>query len=535
MFIIFFAIFVFIFTVRENISLGVIMLWIIFLGIICYRRIAHKKVKRYFLFILLAFTLSLWSFLRNTYSSPSNIHQSKSFIWTGIIQDVSTAWKYIFTTSTASYVLQSKQEHQIGEELFLVGRRSSWVYSWSQEDQSFLAFDYVKWLKMKWLQWLIYETNSSVIHTNQAWRISQTKKSLQQKVISLYGKNKVSWLILGMLIGDRSLIPSDDYKWFINSGLVHLIAVSWWNLVMITIFLWLVLFFLPFYIRSGVILLAIIFYALLCGLDSSVFRAVITWWLSLLALFRGKEIPIWRLLSMAFIAMLIINPYYLVYDVGFLMSFAAVIGIILLERWLAPQTHPKPLPWQGGEVSKPQKQNFYLKPLLYIWKNYLQPSVGATMGVFPIIIFFMWQLNLLSIIGNLFVLPLVPFVMIYGFISIFLFQLLQRHWILSIEKVFILYIYKVSELSSSFGLFLSMSGWVKRMVLLGFLTWFIWQRMNKKKEKDMDAGKSLSRPGLPGLHLPLSRETSLYPLDKGGGEAGGFVKKNFEINIKSSF
>jgi predicted membrane metal-binding protein len=35
---------------------------------------------------------------------------------------------------------------------------------------------------------------------------------------------------------------------------------------------------------------------------------------------------------MAFIAMLMINPYYLVYDVGFLMSFGAVIGIILFNQ-----------------------------------------------------------------------------------------------------------------------------------------------------------------------------------------------------------
>lgn len=525
MFITAFALFIFVFTVFEKISLGVIILWIILLGIVCYRRITHRDVKKYFLLVLLAFIISLWSFLRNTYSNSSHIHQSKSFIWTGIIQDTSTAWKYIFTTSAASYILQSKQTHQIGEELFLVGRRSSWAYSWSQEDQSFLAFDYPKRLKMKWLQWLIYETNSSVIQKNQAWRIKQIKNSLQQKVISLYGKNKISWLILWMLIGDRSLIPTEDYKWFISSWLVHLIAVSWGNLVMITVFLGLILFFLPFYLRSGVILLAIIFYALLCGLDSSVFRAVITWWLSLLALFRGKEIPIWRLLSMAFISMLIINPYYLVYDVGFLMSFAAVIGIILLERWLAPQTHPKPLPWQGGEVSKPEKQNFYLKPFLYIRKNYLQPSVGATMGVFPIIIFFMGQLNLLSIIGNLFVLPIIPFVMVYGFVSIFLFQLFHQHRLLAIEKFLILYIYKISELSSSFGLFLSADGWVKRMVLLGFLSWFIWKRMNKKKEKDLNAGNPLSR-NIAGF--PPNRGTLLPPCQGrwlSEHEVEGVVKK----------
>jgi predicted membrane metal-binding protein len=42
--------------------------------------------------------------------------------------------------------------------------------------------------------------------------------------------------------------------------------------------------------------------------------------------------------------MLIVNPYYLVYDVGFLMSFAAVIGIILINQ--------KPIVSMAAEVEK---------------------------------------------------------------------------------------------------------------------------------------------------------------------------------------
>jgi len=127
-------------------------------------------------------------------------------------------------------------------------------------------------------------------------------------------------------------------------------------------------------------------------------------------------------------------------------------------------------------------ENCYIwKPLLYIRKNYLQPSVGATIGVFPIIIFFMGQMNLLSIIGNLFVLPIIPFVMIYGFVSVFLFQLLQRNRLLLIEKFLILYVYKVSEISSSRGLYLSMDGWVKRILLMGFIGRFICQRLKNTK------------------------------------------------------
>lgn len=115
---------------------------------------------------------------------------------------------------------------------------------------------------------------------------------------------------------------------YIDSGLVHIIAVSGGNVVMLTVFLSFLFFFIPFYLRTGVIILCIIGYGMLCGADSSVVRAVLMGSLSLIALFRGKEIPIWRLLSIVFVLMLLVNPYYLVYDVGFLMSFGAVIGTI---------------------------------------------------------------------------------------------------------------------------------------------------------------------------------------------------------------
>ena len=129
-------------------------------------------------------------------------------------------------------------------------------------------------------------------------------------------------MILGRLIGDKSQIPESEYQNFIDSGLVHLVAVSGGNILMIVVFLQCILFFLPFYVRLGVILCTIIGYSLVCGLDSSVFRAVLMGGMNMVALFRGREINIWRLLSISALVMLIVNPYFLVYDTGFLLSYA---------------------------------------------------------------------------------------------------------------------------------------------------------------------------------------------------------------------
>jgi predicted membrane metal-binding protein len=47
--------------------------------------------------------------------------------------------------------------------------------------------------------------------------------------------------------------------------------------------------------------------------------------LGLLALFYGQAVSTKRLLGLAFIVMLLYNPYYLVYDLGFILSFLAII------------------------------------------------------------------------------------------------------------------------------------------------------------------------------------------------------------------
>lgn len=161
--------------------------------------------------------------------------------------------------------------------------------------------------------------------------IKSAKKAIQERTIAAYGENKISGLVLGMLIGDKSQIPEEEYQQFIDSGLVHLVAVSGGNILMIVVFLQFALFFLPFYVRIGLILVTITGYSLICGLDSSVFRAVLMGGLSMVALFRGREIATWRLLSISALIMLMINPYFLAYDTGFLLSYSAIIGLVYFD------------------------------------------------------------------------------------------------------------------------------------------------------------------------------------------------------------
>ncbi len=459
----------------------------------------------------------------------------KTFIGTGVIVDISSQGKYIFEIEKKEYLLYAEKEYAIGDQLRLVGNiqnniHSDWfsyrtISTWTFAVPLFSwGFDYPKRLKMKGRQGTIYEKNSiridvipakAGIHTKQTgfpirsgmtwesaksgmtwesvksemmlpqsnpsvWIIQSMKKSIQEKVIEAYGENKISGLILWMLIGDKSQIPEAEYQQFVDSGLVHLIAVSGWNILMIVVFLQCVLFFLPFYVRIGLILVTITGYSLICGMDSSVFRALLMGGLSMVALFRGREIDIRRLLSISALVMLVINPYFLAYDTGFLLSYSALIGIVYFDT--IKRSNDETTKWQI---------NRFQKWLQYIYKTYISPSIWASIGIFPIIIFFMGQMNLLSIIGNLLVLPIVPFVMIYGFASTYAYALLDRQRLLWIEKLLVQYIYKISEFLSTYGLYISVTGlWVKYLFLVWFLIWFVLRRIKSNKNTGANSKNS---------------------------------------------
>jgi competence protein ComEC len=150
-------------------------------------------------------------------------------------------------------------------------------------------------------------------------------------VETVYGQNQYAGLLLGLLIGDKSLIPAEAYDTFVASGLVHIIAVSGGNIAMVVILLSFLLKWIPLYVRNGLIIVIIILYAMICGGDSSVVRAAIMGCLTLIALFWGREISVWRAMKYALVGILIFNPFSLVYDVGLVLSFSAIVGIVLFQ------------------------------------------------------------------------------------------------------------------------------------------------------------------------------------------------------------
>ena len=515
LFVISFAIFTLILTVFENIFL-VIWLWIFVWFIIIVYSIIKKdksKILRNIGIITLALCISIVSISFKNYTYNKKIGTLNTSTWliyqdmdgplwqyfvgTGIISDIYSYQKFIFQDNNGrEYFLRSASTYEIWDKIWLNGYVSigyTWSHNifdikWQLENIKtkkdiislwHYEFNYPKWEMMKWYYGTIYEQNSIKIDSsgqNLSWT-QKTRKKLQNSIVSAYGESKYAWLVLGMLIGDRSQITSEDYQWFIDSGLVHIIAVSGWNIIMIVVFLSAILFFLPFYARNAVILVSIIGYAMICGLDSSVVRATIMGWLSLLALFWWRELDIWRAMWTAFVVMLIVNPYFLAYDVWFLLSFSAIIWIIYFSKFVDKKINLSTKKDEKKSTITTKSKNILKK----IVKEYMTPTIGATLWVLPIMLFFMWSTNLLSIIANFFVTPIIAIVMIYGFISTILYSVLPWWIWLWPEKILIDYIYFISNLTVKFGIFLQ-ANWerIKWALLICFVVLFLVKILKKE-------------------------------------------------------
>lgn len=522
LFIVSLAIFTIVLTITENVILGACIFLLLILWIVITNLVTKKW--KYLLkigIVALAFAISLFSIFVKIHRYDKKVQtiststwliaqdlewpQWSYFVWTWIISDIYSYQKYIFQDGAGrEYFLNSEKSYQIWYEIWLNWYVSLW-YTWAKNifdlkkqfeifktkpDFSSIfnyEFDYPKREMMKWYYWTIYEQNSIILDENgtNISFIQKIRKNLQNMIISAYWETPQAGLVLWMLVGDRSQIPSDNYQTFIDSWLVHIIAVSGWNIVMIVVFLSAILFFIPFYPRNAIILITVILYSLVCWLDSSVFRATIMWWLSLLALFWWREIDIWRAMWTAFVVMLVVNPYFLTYDVWFLLSFSAIIWIVyfsaFVEKLSKKRTENQP------KLTKKEKQTFkakFQKFLKNCAKDYIVPTLWATLWVLPIMLFFMWGTNLLGIIANFFVSPIIAIVMIYGFISTILFNILPRNVFIIPEKWLINYIYRISWNTAKFGLFLSANGnWIKYVLLVLFIARIILKEIWKIKKR----------------------------------------------------
>lgn len=196
----------------------------------------------------------------------------------------------------------------------------------------------------------------------------------------------------GMLLGDKSGIADETLDAYRQSGAAHLLAVSGLH-VSVLAGAWSLLFRRRAWLRFGLTALFLLLYAALTAFAPSVLRAAVMllcWQLA--DPLRMPNDPV-SALSLAFIIVLLINPYALFY-VGFQLSFLAAYGLALIAPILRDR-----LRRFGSSLA-----------------GTLGGSVAVWVAALPAQAAFFQTTSPASLLSNLFILPLVPFFLIPAFV-----------------------------------------------------------------------------------------------------------------------
>ena len=140
-----------------------------------------------------------------------------------------------------------------------------------------------------------------------------------------------------LILGERSLLTNETTQGFSDTGAMHILAVSGLHIgILLQILLRIFKLFQKFITKNQATILSLIivwFYALITGFSPSVVRSVIMFSFLLIGTMKGKENSEINILAFSAFILLSWKPIY-IYDVGFQLSYTAMLGIYLFYPFL---------------------------------------------------------------------------------------------------------------------------------------------------------------------------------------------------------
>lgn len=271
-------------------------------------------------------------------------------------------------------------------------------------------FDYKKYLKNKQIYHQFYIKDEYLIRKNTSQSILKaaykSKIEIETSVKRHYKTKASIGLILALLTGDKTELDEEMQDNFSKTGTMHVLAVSGLHVGLIFTLLNFVFLFLKrlpkgYILHYTLVVSGLWYFAFITGMGSSVMRATMMFSLAQTALFfKRKNNSLNSVLACAF-GILIFNSN-LLFDIGFQLSFAAVVGILYSQKF---KFHSK------GKFRK-AKQYFI---------ESLKISFFAQLFTMPIVLYNFHQFPVYFLLSNLLIIPLIGFLM-YGLIAQLIFQ-----------------------------------------------------------------------------------------------------------------
>ena len=340
------------------------------------------------LLIIFIFIL-IYSFIYTKDRSFDKYHENDILSIKGVIKDKKEKEKYNEYTIDKFLVRDYNKNNNIliGDILNTKGKYKS------LDNMIFDDFNYGRYIKSIGLDGIIYMESYDIVGQNFLYKnIGRLKMYISDTSRYLYKKN--SDFINSILLGQRENLSKEQNDIFQRSGTSHIIAISGLHTgILCAIISFLIGGINKFY-KLLILFIIINIYMLMVGASPSIVRSIYFITILYLSIFLDKKVDGISTLSIVGIFLVINNPY-IIYNTSFQLSFLATLSIIYFYS--------------------------YINRILKI--SIISLTISANILTLPIIYYNFKGISIISIIGNLIVVPFIGIIMYLSIISIFLFNL----------------------------------------------------------------------------------------------------------------
>ena len=270
----------------------------------------------------------------------------------------------------------------------------------SFETESGRIFNYVGYLMKENIQYEMRLAEVTSLHEQQGNPIISTLLAWKQswlESISLLIPEPSASLAGGLVVGAKRSLGDAWLVAFRDTGIIHIVVLSGYNLTLVANSIIRMTTFLPRTIGLCLGVLGVAGFATMVGAGATVFRASIMAIIGMLAVYLVRPYMLLRALILAAVVMVLWNPFVLVFDPGFQLSFLATIGLVF--------------------VSPHFEQHLLWVPEVAGLRGIVAATFATQLTVLPLLLYQIGAISLVAPIVNVLILPLVPTVMFLSFVA----------------------------------------------------------------------------------------------------------------------
>ncbi len=268
------------------------------------------------------------------------------------------------------------------------------TYRKGSEERNPGQFDYNKYLHSKNISGLltVYDKADVKIiagNVNSFNSMIFSARKLIDQIITYLHMPSTAALLKGLLLADRSDISFETRDQFVNSGVVHILAVSGLHTGFIALIFFVLFGRLNMYMRSILTITGLVLFMFITGIPPSVFRAVVMAIVFITAFLLNRSTNIYNSLAAAALILLAIDPSE-IFNPGFQLSFISVLSIAYFY------------PIFKSLINQASIKNRFLKYIMLFGAV----SLSAQTGTLPLTLIYFGKFSLIALLVNTAAIPL---------------------------------------------------------------------------------------------------------------------------------